>query len=494
MRKVVKSAPSRPLYTIILGAGRGKRMRSECAKVLHPIAGRPMIDYVVAAARGVGARRLFIVLGTHSEQIREVLGGRPKGITYCLQRQQRGTAHAVLQTHRHLRGKRGNVLILNGDVPALREDLLRRLLVHHRDQQAAITLVSAVLGDPAGYGRIVRDPTGRLAEIVEEADTSPEEKEIREVNCGIYLVDCALLFASLRQVKPANQQSELYLTDVVRILKQRGHKVVAFQHDDSEEVLGVNTRRELAVASKILYRRKAEELMRLGVTCIDPWHTYVDSGVKVGRDSVLYPDVYLEGKTEIGRRCHIDPGCVLRDCVLGDGVQVLAHSVLRNARVQEGAQIGPFTHLRPGSEIGSGARIGNFVEVKKSHIGEGVRAGHLSYLGDARVGKRVNVGAGTITCNYDGRHKHQTILEDDVFIGSDTQLVAPVRVCKGAYVGAGSTITRDVPPYSLALSRSPQENREKWVLQRHPDLVRGRAAGRTAASTSPARKRRGAGT
>ena len=470
--------PRRPLYTVILAAGKGKRMHSERAKVLHPLAGRPMIDYVVRAALKLGAGRIFVVLGNQADEVRRALASYGRRLTFCLQKEQRGTAHAVLQTRRHLSGKRGEVLILNGDVPALRDDLLRRLVQTHRDSRAAATLVTTHLDDPAGYGRIVRDGSWQVAEIVEDRDARPEEREIKEVNCGLYVMDAGRLFPALRQVTPLNQQHELYLTEVVRILKRQGYKVIALEHDDPEEVLGVNTRRELAVAAKILYRRKTEDLMEQGVSLIDPWHTYIDAGVKVGADTVIYPDVYLEGATEVGRGCRIDPGCVIRDCVVGDGVRVLAHSVLSGSRVHDGAQVGPFTHLRPESEIGARARIGNFVEVKKSRIGEEVRAGHLSYLGDARVGRRVNVGAGTITCNYDGHKKHTTVLGDDVFVGSDTQFVAPVTVHKGAYVGAGSTITHDVPAYALALSRSPQQNREGWARERQAAGKENRPTGR----------------
>lgn len=494
MRLTAQRRSRRPLFTVILAAGKGKRMRSARAKVLHSIAGRSMIEYVESAARRTGASRLFVILGKHSQDVRDALGTASRDITFCLQKDQRGTAHAVLQTARYLKGKRGDVLILNGDAPTLRDDLLRRLVQYHREQKAAVTLVSVVLDDPTGYGRIVRDPSGRLAEIVEEADTRSEEKEIREVNCGLYIADCALLFRALKEVKPTNQQSELYLTDVVRILKCQGHKVLALQHDNYEEVLGVNTQRELAVAAKILYRRKAEELMRNGVSFIDPWHTYIDATVKVGRDTVIYPDVYLEGTTEIGCSCRIEPGCVIRDCVLGDETRVLAHSVLTSSRIHTGAQIGPFTHVRPASDIGAQARVGNFVEIKKSRLGEGVRAGHLSYLGDSRLGRRVNIGAGTITCNYDGEAKHPTVLEDDVFVGSDTQLVAPVRVRKGAYVGAGSTITQDVPPYALALSRSPQQNQKGWVRSRRAKQTSAsparKAPARSTASRSPYRATR----
>ena len=489
MRQSSRKGSSRPLFTVILAAGRGKRMRSARAKVLHHIAGRSMIEYVVGAARRSEASQLLVVLGTRSQEVRQTLGKTFRDITFCLQKEQRGTAHAVMRAESCLRGKGGDVLILNGDAPTLRDDLLRRLIQHHRQQGAAVTLVSAVLDDPKGYGRIVRDPSGRLAEIVEEADARAEEKEIREVNCGLYIADRELLFRALRLVRPTNQQSELYLTDIVRILKGQGHKVLALQHDNSEEVLGVNTQRELAVAAKILYRRKAEDLMRHGVSFIDPWHTYIDASVKVGSDTLIYPDVYLEGKSGIGSGCRIEPGCVIRDCVIGKDVRVLAHSVLTSSRVQDGAQIGPFTHVRPASDIGARARVGNFVEIKKSHLGEEVKAGHLSYLGDARIGPRVNVGAGTITCNYDGESKHSTILEEDVFVGSDTQFVAPVRVCKGAYVGAGSTITQDVPPYALAISRSPQKNQEGWVKSRRQSrAARKQATRRSSRPGRPSRR------
>jgi bifunctional UDP-N-acetylglucosamine pyrophosphorylase/glucosamine-1-phosphate N-acetyltransferase len=454
---------ARPLNAVILAAGKGKRMLSERAKVLHTVAGLPMIDYVVRAALETRPQRLFVVLGTQVEDVRRALEPYRRRITFCLQRQQRGTGHAVQQTARHLARRLGDVLILNGDTPALTPELLKRLVRRHREEETAATLVTAELAEPSGYGRIVRDGSGDVAQIVEERDASPKEREIREINCGLYVFDGALLFPALRLLTPLNQQKELYLTDVARILKQQGHRVRPLPHAHAEEVLGVNTRRELAAAGRTLYLRKAEALMAEGVSLIDPSRTCIDAGVRVGVDTRIYPGVTIEGKTRIGRGCRIEPGCVIRDSLLEDGAAVLAHSVLSQARVRVGAQVGPFTHLRPGSDVGPRARIGNFVEVKKSRIGEETKANHLAYLGDARLGRRVNVGAGTITCNYDGRMKYRTVLEDDVFIGSDSQLVAPVRVRRGAYVGAGSTITRNVPAYALALSRAPQLNKQGWV-------------------------------
>jgi bifunctional UDP-N-acetylglucosamine pyrophosphorylase/glucosamine-1-phosphate N-acetyltransferase len=483
----------RPPHAVILGAGKGKRMRSERAKVLHPIAGRPMIDYVVRAALRAGAGRICVILGNQAAEVRRALAPHARRLTFCLQREQKGTGHAVLMASRHLAGLAGDALILNGDVPAVRGDLLRRLVQEHRARGAALTLVTAHPADPTGYGRIVRDPSGGIARVVEERDARPEEREIREINCGLYVVDCGLLFPALRRLTPANAQREIYLTDLVRLLRADGHRVAALPHGDAEEVLGVNTRRELAAAGRLLHARKAEALMERGVTFLDPDHTYVDSDVRVGPDTILYPAVHLRGRTRIGRGCSVEPGCVIRDSVLGDGVRVLPHSVITASRLRDGAQVGPFAHLRPQSDIGARARIGNFVEVKKSRIGEEVKAGHLSYLGDARLGRRVNVGAGTITCNYDGRRKHVTVLEDDVFIGSDTQLVAPVRVRRGAYVGAGTTVTRDVPAGALALSRAPQQNREGWVrLRRAADEGDGRrrAEGRRRAARTGAAGRR----
>jgi len=478
-------------------------MRSQRAKVLHPVAGRPMVDHVVRAAAGLGARRICIVLGNQAAEVRRALAHHGSRLTFCLQSEQRGTGHAVLQTRRHLEGRGGDVLILNGDTPAVSAELLRGLVRRHRESGAAATLLTAQLADPTGYGRVIRSPDWEVEAIVEERDARPEEREIKEINCGVYVVDAARLFPALRRLKPENQQHELYLTDVVRILKGEGRRVVLHPHGNPEEVLGVNTRRELAAAAAILYRRKAGELMDRGVSFIDPRHTYVDADVRVGQDTFLYPGVVLEGATRIGRGCRIDPGCVIRDSVLGDEVRVLAHSVLSDSRVRDGAQVGPFTHLRPGSDIGARARIGNFVEIKKSRIGEESKANHLSYLGDASLGRGVNVGAGTITCNYDGERKHRTILEQGVFIGSDTQLVAPVRVGRGAYIGAGSTITQNVPAGALALSRVPQQNRQGWVREHRAGAAaaasgkaarrKARAAGRGRARAARRSSRRGSG-
>ena len=397
---------------------------------------------------------------------------------FVLQIQQRGTGHAVLQAAAEVGGD--VVLILNGDLPTLKVSTLRALLAAHRRSGAALTLVTAEVPDPSGYGRIVRDLRGRVARIVEDRDASREEKTIREINCGIYCADPVKLIAVLKSLRPRNAQKEYYLTDAVRRLIRKGEKVHALPHPDAEEVLGVNTRGELARAGMALYARKAAELQEAGVTMLDPSRTWVDPRARIGRDSVLYPDVIIEGPSVLGEDCLVHPGCRLSDVEMGRGVHVLDHSVVRSSSLGDGASVGPFAHVRPGSVIEAEVKVGNFVEVKKSRLGRGTKASHLTYLGDADIGERCNIGAGTITCNYDGENKSVTTLGSGVFIGSDTQLVAPVRVGDGAYVGAGTTVTQDVPSGALAISRSPQVNIEGWVERRK----KGRAARR--ARSSPA--------
>ncbi len=454
-----------PLTVLVLAAGIGKRMRSKTIKLLHPVAGRPMVAYVVEAAKALRPDRLVAVVGHQAEEVQEALDGTCDA--FVLQAEQRGTGHAVLRAAPSLPKARGSVLlILNGDLPTLRSATLRAVLTHHRRSRAALSLVTAVVPDASGYGRIVRDAAGRVARIVEHRDATAAERRIREINCGIYCADPSKLLPVLARLRPTNVQREIYLTDAVHRLLARGVTVAAIRHDDPEEVLGVNTRAELARASRTLYARKCAELQDAGVTFLDPARTWVDPRARIGRDTVIYPDVLVEGASELGEDCVIRHGCRLVDVVLGRGVEIRDHCLLDGCTAGDGAVVGPFAHLRPGAVLEPDVRVGNFVEVKKSRVGRGSKAMHLTYIGDAMIGEGCNIGAGTITCNYDGTRKNTTVLGRGVFIGSDTQLVAPVRVGDGAYVGAGTTVTQDVPPGALALSRTSQVNIDGWVEKR----------------------------
>jgi bifunctional UDP-N-acetylglucosamine pyrophosphorylase/glucosamine-1-phosphate N-acetyltransferase len=437
-------------------------MRSRVAKLLHPVAGRPMIEFILETGRALRPRQILTVIGHQAEQVREAAEGLSDD--FILQKEQKGTGHAVMQAVPLLKNRRkGSLLILNGDLPTLRPSTLRAMLSRHRRSGAALTLLTARLDDPAGYGRIVRDPHGTIRKIVEDRDASPEERKIRECNCGIYCADPSRFLPVLKKLRPNNVQGEYYLTDAVHKLIQSGEKVLAVSHNDAEEVLGVNDREELARASRNLYERKAAQLQKTGVTFLDASRTWVDPRAKIGRDSLLYPDVIIEGACTLGEGCTVFPGSRIVRSKLGKGVTVKDHSVILESTVGHAAQVGPFAHVRPDSRLDARVKVGNFVEVKKSRLREGVKASHLSYLGDADIGEDSNIGAGTITCNYDGENKLPTILGKEVFVGSDTQLVAPVNVGDGAYIGAGTTVTEDVPEGALAVSRAPQKNLEGWV-------------------------------
>jgi bifunctional UDP-N-acetylglucosamine pyrophosphorylase/glucosamine-1-phosphate N-acetyltransferase len=456
--------PSMPdTHVVVLAAGKGTRMKSAHPKVLHRVAGRPMIDRVLDAASAVKSASTTLVVGHQAPEIEAALAGR--GIRFVLQEPQLGTAHALLQAEPALRRASGTVLMLSGDVPLLRGQTLESLIQAHEAARAAVTVLSAVVDRPYGYGRIIRSQ-GRLARIVEERDASPAEREIREINSGIYAFALGPLFDSLRRIESKNAQGEYYLPDLIALYRRRRLPVecVAAQH--SREVLGINSRTELAEVSRIVRQQKNEELMASGVTIEDPATTYIDDDVMVGPDTVIRPGVWLEGRTVVGAACVIHSGVRIVDSTIGDGVEINNFCVVVSSTVAAGARLGPFAHIRPASEIGERARVGNFVELKKTRLGPGSKANHLAYLGDATIGERVNIGAGTITCNYDGAAKHQTTIEDDVFIGSDTQLVAPVHVGRGAYVAAGSCITEGVPAGALGIARSRQMNKEGWAEKR----------------------------
>jgi bifunctional UDP-N-acetylglucosamine pyrophosphorylase/glucosamine-1-phosphate N-acetyltransferase len=459
---------ARPLAVIVLAAGRGTRMRSRTAKVLHPLLGRPLLAWACDPARALPAARRAVVVGHQAPEVALVL---PPGFEPVLQERLWGTGHAVRQARRLFAGP-GDTVVLSGDTPLLAAATVRRLLAAHRRARAAVTLLTAEVADPAGYGRIVRGAGGRVARIVEHDDASPEVRGIREVNAGVYCFENRFLDAALRRLRAANRQEEYYLTDVVADAVRRGATVAAVRCDDPDEILGVNDRAQLARAGDLLRRRVLARLMRAGVTVVDPASTWVEAEVRVGADTVLLPGTVLEGATAVAAGCRIGPWARLRDARLGAGAVVKDACVVEGAVVGPRCQVGPFAHLRPGTRLAAGARVGNFVEIKKSRVGAGSKANHLSYIGDAVVGRGVNIGAGTITCNYDGYAKHETRIGDGVFIGSDTQLVAPVAVGAGALVAAGTTVTRDVPPGALALSREPQENRPGWAARRRALFAR----------------------
>lgn len=450
-------------WVVILAAGEGKRMRSGTAKVLHRLGGKPLVTYPVALARGLGAEGVVVVVGRDGEQVRTVLG-EAQDLAFVEQKEQRGTGHALLQA-RGAVGEAAALLVLSGDVPFLTGDTVGVLLACHQKARAAVTLLTAVLEDPRGYGRIVRQ-RGRVARIVEERDATPAQRRVREVNAGVYCFDPKALWPALDRVTAVNDQGEYYLTDIVGILARGRRRVEAVTVADPVEILGVNDRRQLAALERLLRRRTLERLMAAGVTVLDPEATYVEPDVRIGPDTVLYPGAVIEGGTVIGERCVIGTGCHLAGSRLGDGVTLRPYCVIADSTIETGATLGPFAHLRPESVVRAGAKIGNFVELKKSVVGRGSKVPHLSYVGDATIGEGANLGAGTITCNYDGVTKHRTIIEDRAFVGTNSSLVAPVRIGADSYIGAGSTITKDVPPGALAVGRARQVIKEGWALRR----------------------------
>ncbi|HEX2122427.1 MAG TPA: bifunctional UDP-N-acetylglucosamine diphosphorylase/glucosamine-1-phosphate N-acetyltransferase GlmU [Thermoanaerobaculia bacterium] len=445
---------SQNLEVIILAAGLGTRMKSATIKILHRAGGRPIVEYVLDLAAGLSSNPPVMVIGHQREAVQQLVGERAR---FAIQEEQLGTGHAVLQAAGQISGKR--VLILSGDVPLTRPETLQRLIEEHERSGNALTLLTMKPADPALYGRIVRDrQDGAVTRIVEAKDASDDEKKIGEVNAGIYVFDREHLFDNLRNLGNQNAQGEYYLTDLLATLRERGHRVGALVVDDPIEALGVNSRAELAQVESEIQRRVVERLMREGVTFRNPSTVVIDSTVSIGKDTVVYPFVTLEGTTEIGEDCVLDPGVHLTNVRVGRSVHVKSGTVADDAVIEDEASVGPYAHLRPGTHLGRHVKVGNFVETKKAVFGEGAKASHLSYIGDAEVGADVNIGAGTITCNYDGEAKHGTKIGDEVFIGSDTILVAPVSVGRGAYTGAGSVVTSDVPPGTLVYG-VPAESR-----------------------------------
>jgi len=470
----------RPLGAVVLAAGLGTRMRSTRAKVLHELAGRPLVRYPLAAVADLDPDRVALVVGHQADAVRAASAEAGlRDLRIVLQPEQRGTGHAVACAAADFADFTGDVLIVYGDVPLLRPATLRALVDSHRADGADLTLVTLAFADPRGYGRIVRGPDGNVVGIVEERDASPAERAITEINPGLYAVRSEVLFRLVEALRPNNAQGELYLTDVVGLAARGGLRVHTVQAGRPEELAGINTRAELAGMEAILKGEHVERWMAAGVTFEDPATAYVGPDVTIGPDTVVGPNVQLRGRTRIGSGCRLDGTAYLVDTVVGDRVHFLLGCVADGAEIGDEVRIGPFAHLRPGTRLAARVHVGNFVETKKAALGAGTKANHLSYLGDCEIGPDSNIGAGTITCNYDGFHKHRTTIGARVFIGSDTQLVAPVTVADDAYVGSGTTVTRDVPAGALAVSRVPQRAIPGWSAR-----FRARAAG-TAAAPPP---------
>jgi bifunctional UDP-N-acetylglucosamine pyrophosphorylase/glucosamine-1-phosphate N-acetyltransferase len=440
-----------PLVVLILAAGLGTRMKSARAKVLHELGGLPLITYVARTAQSLGPEKIYVVVGHQASEVeRAVQTEVGDKAVFVTQTEQRGTGDAVMAAQSQLENSYSPVLILSGDVPLIRQATLEDFISQHLASQAACSILSVRLENPTGYGRLVRDENDCFLHIVEQKDATPEEQTVKEINSGIYCFDSRKLFAALKRVEPSNQQGEYYLTDVPQILLANGEKVNVQLHGNAREVSGINTRAELAEFENLMRRTAIRKLMiDDGVTFLDPSHTYVSAEAEVGRDCIIYPGVSIEGKSVIGEGCEIRSGTRIANSRLGNNVVVKDHCVVIDSEIQSNCAVGPFAHLRMNTILEEGSVVGNFVEAKKSRLGRRSKAMHLTYLGDASIGENVNIGAGTVTCNYDGKDKHPTIIEDDVRIGSDTMLVAPVRVGKGSVTAAGSVVTEDVPPNTL---------------------------------------------
>ncbi|AMA74524.1 MULTISPECIES: bifunctional UDP-N-acetylglucosamine diphosphorylase/glucosamine-1-phosphate N-acetyltransferase GlmU [Aneurinibacillus] len=444
-------------FAVVLAAGQGTRMKSKLYKVLHPVCGKPMVQHVVDSLKELDMARIVVVVGHGADKVKEQLGN---AVEYAMQEEQLGTAHAVMQVAPILKGKKGTTLVLSGDEPLISSETLSALVAHHEAKQAAGTILTRIMDNPTGYGRIIRGEDGAVERIVEQKDANEEEQRVREINTGTYCFDNEKLFSALEKVDNNNTQGEYYLTDVIEILKKQGERIEA---SVTEEItIGVNDRVALAKAEALMRERILTKHMREGVTIIDPSSTYIETDVVIGRDSVIYPGTLIGAGTVIGEECIIGPHSQLKNCQVGDRVEI-KHSVLMDSRVDSDATVGPFAYIRPHSHIGEGAKVGDFVEIKNTSLGKGSKVSHLTYLGDAEIGENVNVGCGTVTVNYDGVNKYKTIVKDRSFIGCNVNLVAPVTVGEGAYIAAGSTVTTDVPDGALAIARERQINKEDYA-------------------------------
>ncbi len=456
------------LSTVILAAGLGTRMKSAIPKILHKIYDKPMIQYVVDSIAPLKSKNNIIVINPNTNAIKNALGGYP--VVFSMQKEPKGTADALKTAQKALKNFKGTVLVLNGDTPLISTSTLEKFLRLHKQNKEDISIISFIAEGSHSYGRIIRKGD-TVKEIIEDKDANEEQKTIKEVNSGVYVMKSDML-RLLKEIKINEAKGEYYLTDIAGIAVRKGYKVGAHILGNETEFTGINTREDLYRARIFLNERILSKCMDSGVSFIDKTSVFIHPESKIGMDTLIYPNVHIEGKTIIGARCIVYPNTRIANCIIGDNVIIKDSTVIESSTIKDNASIGPFAHIRPGSIVGSSSKIGNFVEVKKSIIGNGTKASHLSYLGDAEIGENVNIGAGTITCNYDGKNKHKTIIGKDVFIGSDTQIIAPVKIGKGAYVGAGSTIVKDVPPGSLAVSRTKQRNIEEWTIKRQAPVVR----------------------
>jgi bifunctional UDP-N-acetylglucosamine pyrophosphorylase/glucosamine-1-phosphate N-acetyltransferase len=479
--------PANSLAVVILAAGKGTRLKSSLAKVLHRAGGRTLVEHVLRTCAPLKAKKTAVVVGHQAEQVTAVV--EPLGTEIVLQQPQHGTGHAM-QVARRALGNAKLAVVLPGDAPLVRTETLKALIAAHSSGNAAATILTAVLADPSGYGRIVRKSGTNVSAIVEESQLTEEQRELNEINSSIYCFTLEKLWPALAQVKPNNKHRELYLTDAIAVMAAKGETVLAQLAGDAQEALGCNTRADLAEVDRTFREWKRAALLRDGVTIQLPETVLVDPDVTVGEDTVVEPCVQLLGKTKIGARCTIRTGSVLSDAILGDDVTVEPHCVVAQSRLDDRVIIGPFARLRPENHLKAGARVGNFVELKKSTVGEGAKAMHLTYLGDTKIGAKTNIGAGTITCNYDGFHKYPTTIGNRVFIGSDSTLVAPLRVGDGAYVAAGSTITDNVPPGSLAIARGRQANKPGWAAKKRRDMAAAEKPKKPARSRKKSKPRR----
>jgi bifunctional UDP-N-acetylglucosamine pyrophosphorylase/glucosamine-1-phosphate N-acetyltransferase len=461
--KASASNPPRPRVAIaIMAAGKGTRLKSKHPKVLHEVGGKPILAHVIAAAQKVvPAKDIFVIVGHEAERVREAVAGT--GVNFVLQAEQRGTGHALMAARDALMGY-GQVIVLSGDAPLITAETIRKLSDFHAAEKATMTLLSADLDNPFGYGRVIRKGRGaEVQAIVEEKSANSRQKKIREINSGFYAFDATALYQHIPQLSTANPHGEYYLTDMAGVFHRARRRVAAIKTEDAGEVLGSNTRAEMMMLDARLRLAKCRELLDAGVTVFYPHTCVIDSDVEVGADTVIEPFVQLLGRTKIGSDCQIRSYSVIEDSIVGDRITIKPGTIMEDSRVHADAVIGPYTHMRPGTEVGEGAHVGNFVETKKVKLGKGSKANHLTYLGDAEIGEGVNIGAGTITCNYDGVNKHQTVIEDGVFVGSDSTLVAPVKIGRGAYIAAASCITEDVPADALALGRARQSIKAGWA-------------------------------
>lgn len=448
--------------SVILAAGMGTRMKSKMPKVLHKVCGKPLSKWVIDASEAAGADKVCAVVGHKAETVKEVLGDVCE---FALQAEQKGTGHAVMQAIDVIKNSKGEVVILNGDTPLITAETINKAIEYHKNNGNQATVITAILDDATGYGRIVRDNDGSVLKIVEQKDASKEEKKINEVNSGMYVFDAQSLVYALDKITPNNAQGEYYLTDTLEILLSAGKKIGGYAISDNDEIRGINDRVQLNEAEKIMQKRINEYHMRNGVTMRNPESVYIEDGVEIGNDTEICQNVTIKSSTKIGSDCVIGSGSMLDRAVIHDGVDVLS-SVILESEVDEGTHVGPFAYIRPNCHVGKEVKVGDFVELKNSNIDDGTKISHLTYIGDSDVGKRVNFGCGTVTCNYDGKKKYRTTIGDDCFVGCNTNFVSPINVGDGVYIAAGSTITEDIPENSLSIARARQVNKEGWKDKR----------------------------